>query len=424
MKNFILKGDICYSKTINEICCSENSCLICENGKSAGVYREIPEKYKEYEVYDYSGKLIMPGFIDLHIHAPQFAFRGTGMDLELMEWLSVQAFAEEARYSDEEYACRAYGLFAQMLRKSVTTRACIFATCHVPATKILMDCMEESGIVSYVGKVNMDREAPDTLRESDAYQSADDTVKWLESISGKYKRTFPILTPRFIPSCTDELLSELHEIQEKYDLPVQSHLSENPDEIEWVRKNVPDSKFYGDAYDRYGLFGRGAKTVMAHCVYPVIDEVERMKENEVFVAHCPASNMNLSSGIAPVRKFIDNRIKTGLGTDIAGGHSISMFRAVTDAVQVSKLYYRLVDNTVKPLTFEEVFYLATKGGGEFFEKTGSFEEGYEFDAVVIDDGLYPLLEYMTVRKRAERVVYIDSEATGLEAKFVGGEKVV
>ncbi len=421
--NFILKGDICYSKDKNNIICSENSYLICENGKSAGVYTDLPDKYKNFDFYDYSGKLILPGFTDLHVHAPQYAFCGIGMDMELMKWLDKQAFVEESAYSDEEYAKNAYTIFAHEIKNSVTTRACIFATGHVTGTQILMDCMEETGLVSYVGRVNMDREAPDCLIETDTDKNAGDTAKWIEYSRSKYKRTYPILTPRFIPCCSDELLSKLSVLQKKYGIPVQSHLSENPEEIRWVEENVKDAVFYGDAYDRHGLFGKNAGTIMAHCVYSDDRETELMKKNGVYIAHCPASNMNLSSGIAPIRKYIDLDMNIGLGSDIAGGHSISMLRAVTDTIQVSKMYWRYIDKNSPPITFEEAFYLATKGGGSFFGDVGSFEKGCEFDVVVIDDSVYPSSRKLSVRMRTERIIYIDSQGKSLVGKFVNGKKI-
>lgn len=420
---FVLKGDICYSASQKEMRAVADGYLVCTDKKSGGVYETLPEEYSGLPVVDYSGRLILPGMVDLHIHAPQFAFRGTGMDLELMPWLNRQTFPEEARYQDEEYARHAYGIFAEQMRKSATTRACIFATIHPRATEILMEKMEETGLISYVGKVNMDRESIAELQEKDFRQSADATRLWLESVKGKFKNTYPILTPRFIPSCSDELMGELQKIQEEYGLPVQSHLSENPGEIAFVKELCPQSRFYGDAYDRYGLFGSNAKTIMAHCVYSGEEETALMKENGVFAAHCPASNLNLSSGIAPVRKYLEQGLKVGLGTDVAGGQSESVFRAMTDAVQVSKMYWRLVDETCRPLTFAEAFYLATKGGGEFFGHVGSFENGYEFDAVILDDTVAPMARELPVKERVERAAYLSLDLTGIRAKYVRGKKI-
>ena len=166
------------------------------------------------------------------------------------------------------------------------------------------------------------------------------------------------------------------------------------------------------------------KTVMAHCVWSTEEEVDLMNKNGVFVAHCPASNMNLSSGIAPIRKYLDKGLRIGLGTDIAAGHSDSIFRAITDAIQVSKMYYRMVDENYKPLVFSEAFYLATKGGGEFFGKVGSFEEGYEFDAVVMDDSVLEHPQYLTLAERMERAVYLGLDEKKVIAKFVVGKKIL
>ena len=424
MKNFVIKGDICYSENIDTLITLKDHYLVCENTLCKGIYTELPLEYSSLEFFDYSGKLIIPGMTDLHTHAPQFAFRSLNMDSELLDWLNNSAFKEEAKYSDNDYALKAYSIFADTLRHSVTTRACIFATIHMDATKILMDLLEKTGLLTYVGKVNMDRNSPNELCEESAEKSAEDAVRWINDTTDKLQNTYPILTPRFIPSCTDELMIKLGEIQREYNLPVQSHLSENKDEIKWVHELCPNSKNYGDAYDSFGLFGKNAKTVMAHCVYSTDEEVELMKDNGVFVAHCPASNTNLSSGIAPIKRYLEKGLKVGLGTDMAGGHSDSLFRAIADTVQMSKLYYRLVDSTTKPVTFNEAFYLATKGGGEFFGKVGSFESDYEFDAVVIDDSVLPHPQELTVYERLQRAVYLNADCKGLFAKFVKGKKIV
>lgn len=424
MKDFVLKGDICYSRSQTELAAVKDGYLVCTDGKSGGVYKELPEKYRELPMTDYSGKLIFPGLIDLHIHAPQFVYRGTAMDLELMPWLSQQTFPEEARYQEKAYAEKAYAVFAEQMRKSATARVSMFSTVHPQATKILMEQMEKSGLVSYVGKVNMDREAIPELQEKDFAESARATRAWLDDVAGKFARTYPILTPRFIPSCTDELMGELQKIQEEYGIPVQSHLSENPGEIAFVKELCPQARFYGDAYDRFGLFGGKAKTIMAHCVYSGEEETALIKENGVFVAHCPASNLNISSGIAPVRRYLEKGIKVGLGSDVAGGHTESIFRAMTDAIQVSKMYWRLVDDTCRPLTFAEAFYMATLGGGEFFGKAGSFEHDFEFDAVVLDDSAVPMVREMSVKERMERAAYLSLDMLGICAKYVRGEAVL
>jgi len=423
MCSFVIKGDLCWSRSPEELATAEDAYLVCADGVSKGVFRELPEEYAGLPLLDYTGKLVIPGMVDLHIHAPQYAFRGLGMDLELLDWLKAYTFPEEAKYADLEYADKAYGIFTERLKHSATTRASVFATVHRDATILLMDKLESSGLVTYVGKVNMDRDAPDNLREPSAEFSAFDTFGWINSIHGRYKNTMPILTPRFLPSCSDLLLSELHEVRETYDLPIQSHLSENPGEVELVRKLFPKAAFYGAGYEHFGLFGGKCKTIMAHCIYSSWDEIDLIQKNGVFVAHCPASNMNIASGIAPIRKYLELGIHVGLASDVAGGESESIFRAISDAVQVSKLYWRLVDQRCRPLSFAESFYLATAGGGEFFGKVGSFDEGYEFDAVVLDDDDLCLMNGLTIEQRLQRDVYLEADGSRIVSKFVRGQRI-
>lgn len=421
-KNFVLKGNICYSEDATHLRTVEAGYLVCEEGICAGVFETLPEKYASFPVTDCGEKMITPGLVDLHVHAPQYAFRGLGMDLELLDWLNTNTFPEESKYRDIGYAKEAYGIFADAMKKSATTRACIFGTIHNEATELLMDLMEDTGMKTMIGKVNMDRNSPDYLCEESAAQSAADTVEWLEETAGKYQNVAPILTPRFIPSCTDELMRKLKEIQVKYHLPVQSHLSENQGEIAWVQELCPDSKFYGDAYDQFGLFGGDVKTIMAHCVSSTDPEIELMKEKGVYIAHCPESNTNLSSGIAPVRLYIDKGMNVGLGSDVAGGSRESIFYAMAHAIQVSKLRWRLKDESLKPLTVEEAFYLGTMGGGSFFGKVGSFLEGYEFDALVLDDSTIRHPQPLTLKERLERFIYL-SDDRHIAGKYVAGCRI-
>ena len=418
-KTFVIKGDICYSESAGKLRVQEAGYLVCREGISQGVFPELPAAYEALPLHDYSGCLILPGLVDLHVHGPQYSYRGLGMDLELLEWLASRTFPEEAKYADEEYAAQAYAAFTEDLRRGPNTRACVFATIHTPATLILMDQLESSGVKTFVGKVNMDRNAPDNLREGKAREAAEATEGWLEAVAARnYENTAPILTPRFVPSCSNELLERLGKLQRRYGLPVQSHLSENPAEVEWVRKLRPETFCYGDAYDRYGLFGGSAKTVMAHCVYSTEEEIALLKKRGVFIAHCPQSNMNLSSGIAPIRRYLTEGIPMGLGSDVAGGASLSIFRAMAEAIQVSKLRWRLTDAAWPPLSVPEAFYLGTLGGGAFFGRVGGFEPGYEVDALVLEDrSLNP--PQLSIPERLERIVYLSDERQ-LRHKYVAG----
>ena len=422
--SFVLKGNICYAKTKDQLSVTDQGYLVCCQGVSKGVYPVLPEEYRNLPVTDYQDMLIVPGMTDLHIHAPQYPFRGLGMDLELLEWLDTHTFPEESRYKDLDYAEKAYEIFAEDLKLSATTRAVVFGTVHVPATGLLMEKLEDTGLVTYVGKVNMDQNSTDDLRETDAVTALDATAAWIEETKGKYQNTRPILTPRFAPTCSGPLMEGLGKLQREYGLPVQSHLSENLSEIEWVKELFPWSSCYGDVYEHYGLFGGQAKTVMAHCVHSSDTEVELMKKKGVYVAHCPQSNINLSSGIAPIRRYLEEGIPVGLGTDMAGGANISMFRCMADAVGVSKLYWRLADQGKRPLAMEEVFYLATKGGGSFFGKAGSFEEGYELDALVLDDKGIRSTRKLGTKERLERCIYLAEEGKRLAGKYAAGKKVI
>ncbi|MBE6900077.1 MAG: guanine deaminase [Ruminococcaceae bacterium] len=423
MNRFAWKGQIYHTNEKRELEIFENSWVLCEDGICKGVFKELPEDWKDAVITDFGDRIIIPGLMDLHVHAPQYTYRGTGMDEELLDWLEKYAFPEEASYSDLEYAGKAYSLFVRDLRRSATTRASIFASKHVPATELLMEMLDRTGLKTYVGKVNMDRNCPDYIREESAEVSGNDTEKWVAETVDKFENAKPILTPRFIPTCSDEVMSRLGEIQKKYGVPMQSHISENPGEIAWVSELCPDTKFYGEAYDRFGLFGgENCPTVMAHCVYSSEEEQELIKKRGVWIAHCPQSNINVASGIAPVRSFLDKGLKVGLGSDVAGGSSLSIFRAMTDAVMSSKLRWRLVDSSLHQLSIADAFYMATRGGGSFFGKTGAFEEGFEFDAVVIDDFALYTPKKLSMHDRFERLCYLYTDSK-IIAKCVAGKMI-
>lgn len=421
--NFVCKGDICYSEDLQTLRTVKDGYLVCENGVCAGIFDTLPEQYQNFEMLDYTGKLILPGFTDLHVHAPQHRFRALGMDLELLEWLETHTFPQEAKYADIAYAKENYTRFVEEMKKGPNTRACVFGTIHRKSTEVLMELLENAGLCAMVGKVNMDRNSPDYLREDSAEVSAEDTIAFLEDVKQKYPHVTPILTPRFLPTCSDELLTKLGDIQKEYKVPVQSHLSENRGEVEWVQALFPASSCYGDAYDSFGLFGgENCPTIMAHCVLSTDEEIDLMKKRGVFIAHCPESNSNLLSGIAPIRRYLEEGIAVGLGSDVAGGTRCSIFYAMAEAVRMSKMRWRLVDESLAPLTIPEVFYLATAGGGAFFGKVGKFETGYAFDAFVLDDSRYDNKGEYDIAQRLERAVYLSNDDEVLH-KFVAGRQL-
>ncbi|MBN1776483.1 MAG: amidohydrolase family protein [Clostridiales bacterium] len=416
----VIRGHIVWCDTPKHIQTVPHGYLVCENGLCRGVFEELPERYENLPLKDYGGRLVLPALYDMHLHAPQYAYRGLGMDLELIDWLKAYAFPEEAKYADLEYAGRAYAAFADALRRSFTARFCCFATLHAPATLLLAELLEASGLQGYVGKLSMDRNAPRDLCELSADRAAEDCEHWIVEMQARFTHIKPMVTPRFVPSCTDALMGKLQGLMEKYGVPAQSHLSETRDEIAWVKKLCPDCRHYAGAYDRFGML---ENAVMAHVVYPEDEEIELLKARGTMAAHCPSSNANLRSGIAPVRRLMSAGVRMGLGSDVAGGESIDMLRIVTNAVQFSKLYWRIVEPNEPVLSFPEVFHMATKGGGSFFGKCGSFEDGYMLDALVLDDRPLRTVVDLTVPQRLERALYLSGELR-LVQKYVDGQPVL
>ncbi len=422
----IYKAHILYTKERSRFEVLENGYVAVDaDGCVTGVAADLASlDCQDAEVVDFGDCLLIPAMNDLHVHAPQYRNQGIAMDLELLPWLQNYTFPEEMKYADTAYAERMYRRFIRDLWRFGTMRACVFATIHTESTRLLMRLFQEAGMGALVGKVAMNRNCPEALSESvESYTQGYESLlssyppetnllppSPLLPQSGEAGRGFPlvrpIVTPRFIPTCTPEMLRACGELAAKYQLPVQSHLSENKDEIAWVQALEPDSTCYGDAYDRYGLFGQ-TPTVMAHCVWTEGEELELMKRRGVMVAHCPTSNFNVASGMAPIRKFLDEGLRVGLGSDISGGHDLNIFRMMVYAIQVSKMHYQQQHD--RPfLTLSEAFWMATKSAGSFFGRVGSFEPGYEFDALVIDDSElnhdnYSLLE------RMERYIYLGDD---------------
>lgn len=416
---YLVHGDLCFSTAPRHIETMEASYLHVKDGKCISCYKELPEALSSLEIKDYSGNLIIPGMVDLHLHAPQYAYRGTKMDLPLLDWLNSNTFPEEAKYEDMNYAKAAYKNFVEDLKESPTTRAVIFATLHKEATLCLMDLLEKSGLETMVGKVNMDRNSPDYLTEHSAEEALENTRNWLQAIPKEYRHCHPILTPRFTPTCSDALMEGLGKIKKEKGIPLQSHLSENTAEIAWVKELCPDTKNYGESYDRYGLLQH---SVMAHCVHTREDELELLKERECYICHCPQSNTNLQSGVAPVKHFLEKGAKLGLGTDVAGGANLSMFRAITDAIHVSKLRSCLLLEDAA-ITVEEAFFMASLSGGGFFGKVGSFLTGYEADFLVYERKRESIREE-SLLERLEMLLYTEKELFRMKAKFVSGRQIL
>ena len=417
----IYKAHILFTKEKDRFEVFENGYVTVDaDGRVVSVSANLSESDREdAEVIDFGDRLLIPAMNDMHVHAPQVHNQGVAMDMELLPWLQNYTFPEESKYADVQYAERMYRRFLHTQWLFGTMRSVVFATVHTESTRVLMKLYQEAGMDAFVGKVAMNRNCPDALCE-DVEASVEGNEQLIAEFNQPDALVRPIITPRFVPSCTPDMLRACGELANKYQLPVQSHLSENTSEIAWVQDLEKESTCYGDAYNRYGLFGQ-TPTIMAHCVWTQGEELELMKRQGVMVAHCPTSNLNIASGLAPVRTFLDEGLRIGLGSDISGGHDLNMFRMMVYAIQVSKMHYQH-DHNKSFLTLPEVFWIATKSAGSFFGKVGSFEPGYEFDALVINDSvLYPS-EYSLLH-RLERFIYLGDDRQ-IEHRFCRGKEII
>ncbi len=413
----VVKGNFIHTPTSSKLEILRDRYMIIDNGVIVNNYPLLPDEYNGLEVIDYKEKFIIPSFVDLHLHSVQYANIGLGLDLPLLPWLKTYTYPEEEKFNNLEYAKKVFSFFIRDLYNYGTLRSCIFSSLHKEATLLLMDMLDNSGMAAYVGKTNMDRNSIETLFETseDSYADTKEIIEKFHKINNRIK---PIITPRFIPSCSNELLEELGKLASETSIGVQSHLNENLNEIEWVKELVPDSSNYLDAYKIRGLV-RDSKTIMAHSIFSTDDELKVMKDQNVFIAHCPSSNMNLTSGIMQTKRVMDMGINVGLGSDIAAGDSLSMNRVMVDAIKASKLLSIYTEDSSHILDIADVFYLATKGGGKFFDNTGSFENGNHFDALIIDDSSYNIRENPSLNERLEMFIYRGDDRNIIERYFNG-----
>ncbi len=394
----VLQGNLLYAPRLGELTARPRAFLVLEDGVVEGVYDALPECFRDVPVEDYGECLMIPSFVDLHLHAPQLPMLGMGMDLPLLDWLNTYTFKTEARFGDAEFARRVCRSLARSLVENGTTRAAVFSSRHTEATWILMEELEWAGVSGYVGKVNMDRNSGEV--EETTESSLAETLRWLEGCDFPHVR--PMLTPRFTSSCTDELMAFLGKLALERNLPVQSHLSENQGEVAWVKELHSDCGRYWETYDKFGLWKRG--TLMAHCVYSDGAEQAAMAESGVWAVHCPTSNLNLCSGHAPVRSMLEEGVNVALGSDIAGGDTLSMPRVAVSAIQVSKVRNMTAGEPF--LTVPEAFYLATTAGHRYFGDA-PFETDKPLHALVVDDSsLPPPARDLTLEERLERVLYL------------------
>ncbi|KAJ8131082.1 hypothetical protein O1611_g2547 [Lasiodiplodia mahajangana] len=381
------------------------------------------------------GQFLIPGFVDTHNHAPQWAQRGLGQSMHILDWLDDVTFPNEARFRDPEYARRVYASCVDGFLQQGITTASYYGSMHAEATKILADLCLEKGQRAFVGKCNMNRNAPDYYRDATVESSLSDTqdcIAHMRKIDPEGRLVKHVLTPRFAITCEDALLAGLGEIaQSNPDLPIQTHFNEAEQEMSFTKTLFPTFSNEADLYHHFGLLTR--RSILAHCCYVSEYELGRLKELECGVAHCPISNMTVGGGFmaAPVREFLRRGIKVGLGTDSGGGFSSSILDAMRQALVASNAREVMSQGKDKGLSIGEVFYLATLGGARvccFEDKIGSFASGKEFDALLIDSnsskpGIMTILEEHDNTKTIFDKFIMTGDDRNIKQVFVRGRQV-
>lgn len=591
---------IVHSKTITELEYLPDGLLVVDHSREGLILDLLDVEHKSleevdeialhahaHEVVQFEGRIILPGLIDTHAHAPQYAFTGTGMHLPLLEWLESYTFPCEARFADLDFARDVYSKSIRRHLMNGTTTCSYFATLHLEASKLLVDIVREQGQRAYVGKVSMDRNSPEFYVESteQGIKDAAEFVRYtkrtsigppintgassvpprlkrvmsetrivrdrreslgsftdLESpetsdpenedaamaaalaaagesgtngkaggardsgVMGKGRRSMslchssyssssaasvspstgegtpqvvagrgagngnksscsatsvpsprvqdrfdafgdapspkgtlpppplvtPVITPRFVPSCTPEMLQALGDLSRAQNLPVQSHLSESQGEVAWVQDLHPECENYTDVYRTYGLLHERA--YFAHCCHCSNGEQDVLKDHKAGVSHCPSSNFMLGSGVLNVRKLLQRGMKVGLGTDVAGGYSASILDAARQAIIASRcISFTEKDEQDQPyeaLTIDEVFFLATQGGADVLGlggAVGNFSPGKYMDAVIVDpkteDGPLDMFDGEHLHAAFEKFLFLGDDRN-IEQVYVGGKRVL
>lgn len=414
----IYRGNIVYSLSIKELVELPRGYIAVNDRKVVGTYQNLPEEYKDLEVIDYDECLIIPSFTDLHVHAPQYPNRGIAMDLLLSDWLNEYTFKLEAKYKDQEFARKVYTAFVNDLIKHGTMHASIFATIHNEATDILVDCLEEKGIPSFVGKVNMDKDSPSFLIET-TEESLKDTERFLKKHQGnKYAK--PILTPRFAPTCSFELLKKLGELADKYKVGAQTHIVESLWEKEEAKKCFEGCRCDMHIYKDAGLL-KHKPFIAAHFIYPSEEDIALLKECDGYAVTCPDATTNVIAGIMQTGKLMDLGMNLGIGSDISAGSYLGIYRQIASAIRLSKIK-NLYENDNRTISLKEAFYMATKGPGRLFGKVGSFEPGYSFDALFIH-GMQDSFFKLSPSQLLERFCY-SGDVSNIKKRFLRGKEIL
>ena len=381
------------------------------------------------------GSVLIPGLVDLHIHAPQWPQLGTGYDVPLDEWLFEYTFPTEAAFADTTYAQRVWDDMVPTLLAHGTTTAVYYGSIHVDATTALAEACIRHGQRAWVGRTAMDHPTgtPDYYRDvsaSEGYRASRRSIDEIEALDDPHDLVRPIITPRFIPACTDELLRLLGDLAAETAHLVQTHCSEN----DWEHGYVLDRHGVTDAasLDRFGLLREHA--VLAHGCLLTDEDLDLIAARKAGVAHCPLSNIYFGDAVFPTRRAMNRRVRVGLGTDIAGGPSASLLANAARAVDASRHLENGVDQRVpgpdrgvedSRIDATTAFYLATLGGADVLgAPVGLLEPGRRFDAVVVSlRDIDNAPDDDTPERRFEKLVRLASRRD-ITTVWVGGQQVV
>lgn len=404
-------------------------------------YLELLDKHsKDNHFFDFKDKILLPGFIDLHIHAPQWPQAGLALDDELSYWLNNFTFPLESKYQDLDYAREVYSDLVKTLLANGTTSAMYFGTIHNEATLELAKICASYGQRGFVGKVVMDDKTinPDFYRDNSTKEAIENTEKFIIDVQTLAKDVFqgvyPVITPRFVPSCTDNALLELGKLAKKYNCYIQSHCSES----DWEHNFVIDrfGKRDSEVLDQFGLLTD--KSIMAHGNFIDSDDADIFKKKKSSVCHCPISNSYFANAVFPVNQLKKQGLNICLGTDISGGFSPSLYDNIKHSVMASRMLNDGVDNKLSAdnrgtnnarVSVFEAFYLATTGGGEALKlPLGIFKEGYICDFQVIDinspnNKLPNFLDNEEDKHLLQKILYL-STSENIREVWVQGKQIL
>ncbi len=352
--------------------------ILVEGGRIAKVDRaaDLLADYPQAVVTRYGDHLICAGFVDAHVHYPQTAIIAS-WGKRLIDWLNTYTFPEEMRFADAGFARETADRYLDLTRANGTTTVTSFCTIHPESVDALFDAAEARGQRIVAGKTCMDRNAPDGLRDT-AQSAYDDSKALLEKWHGRGRATYAI-TPRFSPTSTPEQLAAMGALWAEHpEVLMQTHLSEQLDEIEWVKELFPNSRDYLDTYEEHGLLRPGA--LFGHAIHLTDRERARLKEMDASLVHCPTSNTFIGSGLFDMAGLMAEGQRVGLATDTGGGSSFSMLRTMAAAYEVGQL-------RGTPLHPAQLMWLATQGSARALrmeDKIGNIVEGMEADLTVLD----------------------------------------